>query len=90
MAKKAKLERPSTFERSFRHQDHAKMNVRILGNDMAVQRWNDQKVVSRVHAKTQHEWGKLVTVAKQCPPFQKPILVQLTLKQLLQVLGLNA
>jgi len=46
VAEKAKLGRPSTFERSFRHQDHVKLNVCILGNAMVVERRNDQKVVS--------------------------------------------
>jgi hypothetical protein len=50
-AEKAKPKNPSTFERSLQHQDHAKMNVRILGNVMAVQRWNDQKVASCAHTK---------------------------------------
>jgi hypothetical protein len=36
VAKKAKPGRPSTSEGSPRHQDHAKMNARILGNAMAV------------------------------------------------------
>jgi hypothetical protein len=48
---KAKLGRPSTFVGKPRHQDHVKMNAHILGNAMVVQRQNDQKVVSRVHAK---------------------------------------
>jgi hypothetical protein len=51
MAKKDKPRRPSTFKRGLQHQDHAKMNVRILRNAMAVQRPNDQKVTSRTHAK---------------------------------------
>jgi hypothetical protein len=55
-----------------------------------VQRQNDQKVVNRTCAKAQQEWDKLVTLAKQCPPFQILALVKLTLEQLLQVLGLNA
>ncbi len=38
-----------------RHQDHAKMNARILGNAMAVQRRNDEKVASRARAKAQRE-----------------------------------
>ncbi len=66
------------------------MNARILGNAMAVQRWNDQKVASRVRAKAQREWKNLVAVAKQCPPFPKPTLVKLVSEQLLKVLGLNA
>jgi len=40
------------------------MNVRILGNAMAVQRWNDQKVVNRACAKAQPKWDKLVIIAK--------------------------
>jgi hypothetical protein len=71
VAKKAKPRRPSTFEKNPRHQDHAKMNARILGNAMVMQRQNDQKVVSHVHAKAQCEWDKLAIVAKQCPPLQK-------------------
>jgi hypothetical protein len=66
------------------------MNVRILRNAMAVQKWNDQKVVSDTLTKTQREWNHLVDVAKQCPPFPKPTLVKLASEQLLKVLGLNA
>ncbi len=90
MVEKAKPGRPSTIAGGLQHQDHAKMNARILGNVMAVQRWNDQKVASRTRAKTQHEWKNLVAIAKQCPPFPKPALVKLTLEQLLKVLGINA
>jgi len=75
--KKAKHGRPLTSERGPQHQYHAKMNTRILGNAMVVQRRNDQKVVSRAHAKAQHEWDKLVIVVKQCPPLSKPTLVKL-------------
>ncbi len=64
VAEKAKPRRPSTTAGGPRHQDHAKMNARILGNAMAVQRRNDQKVVSRAHAKTQREWKNLVAIAK--------------------------
>jgi hypothetical protein len=58
MVKKAKLGRPLTFKWGPRHQNHAKMNVRILRNDMVVQRWNDEKVVSRIRAKAKREWDK--------------------------------
>jgi hypothetical protein len=64
VAEKAKPGRPSTAARSPQHQDHAKMNARILGNAMAMQRQNDQKVVSRACAKAQREWKNLVAVAK--------------------------
>ncbi len=90
MAEKAKPGRPLTATRGPQHQDHAKMNARILGNAMVVQRWNDQKVASRARAKAQREWKNLVTIAKHCPPFPKPGLVKLALEQLLKVLGLNA
>ncbi len=59
------------------------MNVRILKDSMAMQRWNDQKVDSCIHAKTQRGWDKLVIVAKQCPPLLKSTLVKLISKQLL-------
>ncbi len=90
MAEKAKPGRPSTAAGGPRHQNHAKMNARILGNAMAVQRRNDQKVASRAHVKTLREWKNLVVVAKWCPPFPKPVLVKLTSKKLLKVFGLNA
>ncbi len=83
VAKKAKPGRPSTFEGGPRYQDHAKMNVHMLEDVMAMQRWNDQKVISHVRAKTQRDWDKLVIVAKQCPPLLKPTLVKLASKQLL-------
>jgi hypothetical protein len=90
VAEKAKPGRPSTTTGGPRHQDHAKMNARILGNVMVVQRQNDQKVTSRARAKTQCKWKNLVAFAKQCPPFPKPALVKLASEQLLKVLGLNA
>ncbi len=90
VAKKSKLGRPSTATGGLRHQNHAKMNACILGNAMAVQRRNDQKVASRAHAKAECEWNHLVTLAKQCPPLPKPPLVKLALEQLLKVLGINA
>jgi hypothetical protein len=65
------------------------MNARILGNAMAVQRRNDQKVASRARAKAEREWNHLVALAKECPPLPKPPLVKLALKPLLKVLGLN-
>jgi hypothetical protein len=49
--KKAKPRRLSTSRKGLQHQNHAKMNAQILGDAMVVQRWNDQKVTSRVHAK---------------------------------------
>jgi hypothetical protein len=90
VAKKSKLGKPSTSVGGLRRQDHAKMNARILGNAMAVQRRNDQKIASRACAKAECEWNHLVAVAKQCPPLPKPTLVRLASKQLLKVLGLNA
>ncbi len=59
MAENAKPGRPSTYAGSPRHQNHGKMNARILGNAQAVQRWNDQKVANRACAKAKKEWIKL-------------------------------
>jgi hypothetical protein len=53
------------------------MNDPILRNVMVMQRWNDQKVINHAHAKTQHEWHKLVIVVEQCPLIPKPTLVKL-------------
>jgi len=77
VAEKSKPGRPSTAVGGLRHQDHAQMNTRILGNAMVVQRRNDQKVASRVRAKAERKWNHLVTLAKQCPPLPKPPLVKL-------------
>jgi hypothetical protein len=90
VAKKIKPGRPSTFERGLRHPNHVKINARILGNVMVMQRQNDQKVVNLVHAKTQREWDKLIIVVKQCPSFPQLTLVKLASDQLLKVLGPNA
>jgi hypothetical protein len=49
--RKAKPGRPSISKGGPRHQNHAKMNIYILENAMAVQRRNDQKVVTHVRAK---------------------------------------
>jgi hypothetical protein len=88
--KKSKPGRPSTATGGPQHQDHGKMNARILGNTMAVQKRNDQKVTSCACAKAEREWNHLVTLAKQCTPFPKPPLVKFVSEQLLKVLGLNA
>ncbi len=52
VVEKAKPKKLSTFEGGPWHQDHAKMNVRIFGDAMVMKRWNDQKVVYYVRAKT--------------------------------------
>ncbi len=77
VVEKAKPGRLSTSAGGPRHQDHAKMNARILENVMVVQRRNDQKVASCTRAKALREWNHLVAVAKQCSPFPKPTLVKL-------------
>jgi hypothetical protein len=41
VAEKSKPGRPSTSVGGLQHQNHAKMNARILGNAMAMQRRND-------------------------------------------------
>jgi hypothetical protein len=66
------------------------MNIRILGDAMAMQRQNDEMVINCVRAKTQCKWDKMVIVAEQCSPLPKPTLVKLASKQLLQMLGINA
>jgi len=87
---KVKPERPSTSIGGLRHQDHAKMNVYILGDAMAMQRRNGQKATSHARAKLQREWNKFLIITEQCPPLPKLTLVKLASEQLLQVLGLNA
>ncbi len=73
VVEKAKPGRFLIFEGGLRHQDHAKMNVRILKDAMAVQRRNDQKVVNFACAKAQREWDKLVIVAEQCPHYENQL-----------------
>jgi len=74
VAEKAKLGRPSTFVGGPQHEDHAKMDARILGNAMAMQRRNDQKVVSRVRAKVECEKKKKhqLWTAQKFQNFQGP------------------
>jgi len=51
VAEKDKPKRPSTSKKGPQHQNHAKMNAHIFKNAMVMERWNDQKVANRVHAK---------------------------------------
>jgi hypothetical protein len=46
VVEKAKPKRLSTSKGGFQHLNHVKMNACILGDAMAVQRQNDQKVAS--------------------------------------------
>ncbi len=55
VAEKSKPKRPSTTTGGPQHQDHGKMNARILGDAMAVQRRNDQKAATRARAKAKRE-----------------------------------
>ncbi len=86
-AKKAKPRKFSTFKRGPQHQDHVKMNIRILGDAMVVQRWNDQEVANRVHAKAQCERDRLVIIAKQCSPLPKPTLVKISFSTIFTNVG---
>jgi len=49
--KKAKFERCSTSKGGPQHQNHAKMNIHILGDAMAMRRQNDRKVANYTRAK---------------------------------------
>jgi hypothetical protein len=51
MEEKAKPKMPSTSAGGPRHQNHIKMNIRILGHIMAMQRWNNQKAINHICAK---------------------------------------
>jgi len=53
------------------------MNVHSLRDAMAMQRWNDEKVVNYVHAKAYCEWDKMVIIAEQCLPLPKLTLIKL-------------
>jgi len=64
LVKKAKPNRLSTSKRSPQHQDYAKMNIRILGNVMVMQRQNDQKVASCARSKAHCKWDKLIIIAE--------------------------
>ncbi len=64
MVEKVKPKRASTSQGGFRHQDHAKMNVCILGGAMAIHWHNDQKVTNHTHAKAQYEWDELVIIGQ--------------------------
>jgi len=86
-AKKAKPRKLSISKRGPQHQDHVKMNVRILGNAMVMQRWNDQKVVSRIHAKAQCERDRLVIIAEQCSSLPKPTLVKISFNTIFAIVG---
>jgi len=56
------------------------MNTRILGDAMAVQRRNDEKIINCVHVKAQRKWNKIVIVTEQCPTLPKLTLIKLASK----------
>jgi hypothetical protein len=51
VVEKVKPWKLSTSKGSLRHQNHVKMNTRIMGDAMAIQRQNDQKVANYARAK---------------------------------------
>ncbi len=87
MAEKAKPGRPSTVAGGPRHQDHAKMNARILGNAMAMQRQNDQKVASRARAKAQREWKKPGSYCKTMSTILKTRFGQISFRAIVESVG---
>jgi hypothetical protein len=64
VVEKVKFKRLPTSKGGPWYQNHAKMNVCILGDAMAMQRWIDQKVVIHIRVKTQREWDELIIVAQ--------------------------
>ncbi len=78
---KAKHGKPLTSKGSPQHEDHAKMNARILGDAMVMQRRNDLMLMPKPNM------SGLIIVAKQCAPLLKPTLIKLVLKQVLCLNG---
>ncbi len=87
VVEKAKPGRPSIAAGGPRHQDHAKMNVRILGNAMVVQRRNDQKVASHARAKAQREWKKPGSCCKTMSTIPKTSFGQISFRIIIEGVG---
>jgi hypothetical protein len=68
---------PSTYVRGPRQQNHHVVNIQILNNPHARQKWNEKKVIDRVKKKTELEWDELQAQAQQMEHVKWPLLVHL-------------
>ncbi len=85
-----KYGRPSTRVGGPRQQNHHAMNVRILNNLHARQKWNEKKALDRVKKKAKLEWDEFRAQAQQMEQVKRPLLVRLTFKILLGIIAIPA
>jgi hypothetical protein len=83
-----KYGRPFTRVGGLRQQNHHAMNVRILSNPHARQKWNEKKALDRVKKKTELEWDELQAQAQQMEQVKRPLLVRLASEILLGIIGI--
>jgi hypothetical protein len=72
-----------------KQQDHSSMNVHILNNSHARQKQNKKKALDRMKKKVELEWDELQTQAQQMEQVKQPLLVRLTSKMLLSIIGIS-
>ncbi len=72
-----KFGRPSTHVGGPRQQNHHTMNVQILSNPQARQKWNEKKALDRVKRKAELEWDELQAQVQQMKHVTRPLLVHL-------------
>jgi hypothetical protein len=56
------------------------MNIRILSNPHARQKWNEKKAFDRVKKKAELEWNELQAQVQQMEQVKWPLLVPLAFK----------
>jgi hypothetical protein len=77
-----KFGRPSTHPRGLRWQNHIFMNVCILNNSHARQKWNEKKAFDWVKNEAKCKWDEFQTQAQQMQEVWQPLLVWLTFNML--------
>jgi hypothetical protein len=61
-----------------------------LSNPHARQKWNENKIINRIKKKPKLEWDELQAQAQQMEQVKQPLLVHLTSKILLGIIGILA
>jgi hypothetical protein len=66
------------------------MNAQILSNPHARQKWNEKKAFDRMKKEAKLEWDELQAQLQQMEQIKQPLLVRLTFKILLGIIGIPA
>ncbi len=81
---------PFSYPRGPKQQDHGSLNARILSNPHVRQKWNEKRVFKWMKKKAKLEWDEFQVQVQQMEQVRWPLLVCLTSKILLGIIGILA